>query len=115
MTFIDKSRMDACFRIMESIVTTGINYQSGDPSCLSFHSGELYRREGYKYDIARGGHEIMAAVPWTQPDIIGSGKISMAAHQAVNFIPEGWNRQENLVDWSDMTIIMDLSRWNGSL
>ena len=67
MSFINTEKMDACFRIMESVLTTAPHYQPEDPGTLSVHSGELWRREGYKYEIYERGHKLMMSIPWEKP------------------------------------------------
>ena len=96
MAYIDQNRMDACFRIMESELTNAPHFQTGDPAFLSLHSGELWRWEGYKYEIFERGHELMASVPWEKPGILDSDIIPTAANQALNITMMGscciWER-----------------------
>lgn len=109
MGYIDESKMDACFRIMGFALTSAPHYQPGDPDTLSVHSGELWRWEGYKYEIFERGHQLMMSIPWEEPGILDSDIIPTAANQALNVIPSDWSRQENLVDWQDTGIIATLS------
>ncbi len=106
---INIEKMDACFRIMEFALTSAPHYLPGDPAFLSLHGGELWRREGYKYEVYERGHELMASVPWDKPGILDTDIISKAANQALNIIPADWSRQENLVDWQDAGIVATLS------
>ena len=109
MPYINTEKMDACFRIMESVLTSTPHYQPGDPATLSLHAGGLWRWEGYKYEIFKRGHELMMSVPWEKQGVLDTDVIPKAANQALNIIPADWSRQENLVDWQDTGIVATLS------
>lgn len=100
--YIDRAKAEFCYSAVLNIITNPPLFQKGDPTALSFKAGELFRREGYKHDVARKGHDVMMRVPWNNPDIIQKMTIPQAADEALRVIPNEWERPQNLVDWRDI-------------
>lgn len=106
--YIKPDKAEYCLQAVESVL--GTFRREGDPSSLSFSSGELARRERYKYEVAERGNAIMYEVPWSEPGIEYRDVIFKAASDVLHLIPEGWNRQQNLVDWHDVDYIWEMKQ-----
>ena len=105
--YIKSDKAEYCFHAVENILTEKY-HREGDPASLSFASGELARRERYKYNVAKQGKDIMQAISWGDPGIEDSKAVFQAAGNALRIIPEGWDNQQNLVDWRDVDYIWDM-------
>ena len=105
--YIKPDKAEYCLHAVESILTEKY-HREGDPELLSFASGELARREQYKYNVAKQGKDIMQAISWGDPGIEDSKAVFQAAGNALRIIPEGWDNQQNLVDWRDVDYIWDM-------
>ena len=106
--YIKPDKAEYCLHAVESVLDA--YRREGDPASLSFASGELARRERYKYDVAERGNAIMRKVPWSEPGIINSNVIYEVAGQVLHIIPKGWNRQQNLVDWHDVNYFWEMKQ-----
>ena len=104
--YIKPDKAEYCFHAVERILTTKY-HQDGDPLTLSFSAGEMGRRERYKYDVINKGREKILGISWEDPSIIDGNLVSQAASNALTVFPDGWDRQQNLVDWRDINFIWD--------
>ena len=83
MPLIREPMIDNCFQALSDRVGT-----------IDFHSGILRSQEGYKYDVAARGRDIMAKA---------DGGYYKAGGDALGIVPEGLDGMQNLVDWRDVS------------
>ena len=76
---------------------------------ISFDNGIIEIQEGYKKEVFREGNQTMAALPWEDNGIVGSGQIFQAGYRALSIKPRGEDSIQNLVDWRDVNYYKELN------
>ena len=99
MEYVDAEKLERCYeRLAEKIAKQD---PTGKPDKISLHSGYIWKQEGYKYDVWRNAHDAIAAIPWGEPGLVGSGKIKAGVLDALR-------ANVNLIDWSDIIYFDDI-------
>ena len=103
MKYVNVASLERCYELLAEKIA--IQNPDNKSMKISFHSGCVWEQEGYKYDVWRNAHDAIAAIPWDEPELVGSGKIKEGALNALR-------ASDNLVDWSDIIYLNPLN-WDG--
>ena len=99
MKYVNVASLERCYELLAEKIA--IQNPDNKSMKISFHSGCVWEQEGYKYDVWRNAHDAIAAIPWDEPELVGSGKIKEGALNALR-------ASDNLVDWSDIIYFDDI-------
>lgn len=100
---INVQKLARCYAEWHSIIC---QKQSGEGNVVSLKSGFSFSQEGYKYHILEQAAQIIDKIDWSDPNIIGSGKLIRMAMDLLGV--RGFdNAQQNLVDYHDIVYFAD--------
>ena len=104
MSHINQQKIQYCFDSLWMIIADKQQECCGE---ISFQRGLIREEEGYKYRILERAKAIIADIPWTDADIIESGKITAMAMELLTIQPFENGKLQNLVDYRDIHYFFD--------
>lgn len=98
MKYVNVASLERCYELLAKKIA--MQNPDNKSTKISFHSGYVWEQEGYKYDVWRNARDAIAAIPWGESGLVGSGKIkagALNALKAFNIKAHG-----KLIDWRDI-------------